>query len=48
MAVAVIVANILVRIEVAVTEKVAEMAPAGTVTEAGVVREVLLSDRVTN
>ncbi|MBN9662325.1 MAG: hypothetical protein J0H49_29270 [Acidobacteria bacterium] len=47
-AVAVMTANVLVRIEVAVTEKVAEVAPAGTVTEAGVERAALLSARVTS
>jgi hypothetical protein len=46
--VAVMTANILVRIEVAVTEKLAEVAPAGTVTEDGVVSNVLLSERVTS
>lgn len=46
--VAVMTANILVRMEVAVTEKLAEVAPAGTVMEDGVVSNVLLSERVTS
>lgn len=48
LAVAVMMANKLVRMEVAVTEKLAEIAPAGTVTEDGVVSNALLSERVTS
>jgi len=48
LAVAVMTANIFVRMEVTETEKVAEVAPAGTVTEEGVVSAVVLSERLTS
>lgn len=48
LAVAVTTTEALAVTEAAVTEKVAEVDPEATVTEAGVVRAALLSERVTN